>query len=503
MIFMTVYRTVARLMTEDTQSKDRTAESDTGRPSVSRRRFVGAVGATGLATGLGVGSVSGQEAVTLQVAASEEEADHSDEIEQALYDAGMPDHIEIDWLAGGEIADDRRAQYQQWLAAGRSEPDLLRMDNGWTIPFIEREQLLNLSEELDDDELSTIEDEYFEMVVRTAQGQDGDIYGVPAWIGIPTMQYRKDLVEDAGYDPDGEDWATESLTWEEFSQVVADVLEQNDDIEHGYTFQADRYEGLSCCNFNEFITSWGGAYHGGSEYLFGPVGDRPVTVNEEPVHNAIRMVQQFIHGEHDGDDDTLEGYAGEIAPVSVLEWTEESSAAPFANGNAVAHRNWPFFVGRHGDEEFFGEDLGVMPIPYAVTEDEAEYPGTGGPTAALGGQHMTVNPNTENVEEALEMIRAIMSDEFNLTIFEVLGHIPPKPSVLESEEAADVPQMGRYVDSFRVGGENAMPRPVTVVWPDQSTAIADQANTALAMNETAENAMAGLEETLLAIEESV
>ena len=29
------------------------------------------------------------------------------------------------------------------------------------------------------------------------------------------MIYRKDLVEEAGYDPEGENWATEPMSWQE------------------------------------------------------------------------------------------------------------------------------------------------------------------------------------------------------------------------------------------------------------------------------------------------
>lgn len=446
------------------------------RRGVSRRRFVQTVGIGSAGLGIaGTGSVLGdlqEDAVVLQWAASEEEAGEIDAINEAFHDAGVSENIEIEVLPGGDVTDDRRQQYQQWLAAGRTQPDLLRMDTGWTVPFIARDQLVNLSQELDDDTVSRVEEDYFDMTLESVSGPDGNLFGVPLWAGLPTMQYRKDLVEEAGYDPEGNNWATESMHWQEFSEMVADVRDEHG-LEHGFTFQADVYEGLSCCNFNEFMTSWGGAYFGGDEYLFGPVGDRPVTVGEEPTQESMRMIRSFLYG--DDEEDTLNGYE-QISPEAVLNWTEPETARPFQDGDAVANRNWPFFVGQHGDEEMFGEDLGVMPIPYGVEEEEAEYPGTGGPVAALGGWNLAVNPNTEHMDEALEVVEAATTDEFNLDIFEILGQIPPKPHVLEEDRAQDVPVMGRYLDTFRVAGENAMPRPVTVVWPDQSTQIAQLVN---------------------------
>jgi ABC-type glycerol-3-phosphate transport system substrate-binding protein len=494
-----------------------TAYQQNGRASadsVSRRRFVQAVGASGTAIGLAgctesddsddstptEDEAAGSQEVVLEWAASEQEADRSDEIHQALYDAGMPENISIEFLSGGNVTDDRRAQYQQWLSAGRSKPDLLRVDNGWTIPFIQRDSLLDLSDHLDQETLDRVDDTYFDMTVQTATGPQGNLFALPLWVGLPTMQYRKDLVEEAGYDPEGENWATESISWQKFSQVTADVLEQNPDIDYGYTFQADVYEGLSCCDFNEFMTSWGGAYFGGLDNLFGPVGDRPVTVDDQQVVDSIRMIRTFIHGSD--DEHALDGYEGNIVPEAVLQWTEESSRGPFTDGNAVMHRNWPYAVNVNGSEENFGEDLGVMPIPYATAESEAPYEGTGGPVAALGGWHLAVNPNSENVEAALEVIEAASKDSFNLEIFDVLGQIPPKPAVLEQDRAQQVPVMGRYLDAIQVAGENAIPRPVTVVWPDQSSKISREVNAAYSQDKSPEQAMADLKESLTAIENS-
>ena len=490
-------------MTEDTRTQQ-TAQS-TNR--VSRRRFVQAVGASGALTGLaGVGRAEGvlgslQQQITLQWAASEEEAQASDQIVQALKNAGMSDNIGINFLSGGNVTDDRRNQYQQWLSAGREQPDLLRMDTGWTLPFIARNQLLNLSQNLSQETVDRVNNDYFAPAANSAKAPNGDLFAVPLWVGLPTMLYRKDLVTDAGHDPEGENWATESMPWQQFSQVTRDVLDQNSDIEHGFTFQADVYEGLACCTFNEFMTGWGGAYFGGRENLFGPVGERPVTVAEQPVIDSIRMVRTFINGQE--DPVSLDGYAGNIVPEAVLQWTEGTSERPFANDNAIMHRNWPYAVNLYGSDENLGEDLGVMPIPYGVTQDEAQYEGTGGPTGALGGWHLAVNPNTQNQEAALEAVEAAATDQFNLDILGILGQIPPKPALLDTDEATNTEVIGRYMDTFKVVGQNAIPRPVTVVWPTESTQISQAVNNTYAGNQAPQPAMNELEQALTQIENSV
>jgi ABC-type glycerol-3-phosphate transport system substrate-binding protein len=514
-------------------------EPHDGGSGVSRRSFVKAAGASGVAVGLagcvstGGGSggsgdggsgdggsggstdtpISTEEVtdeVTIQWAADTRVANNSEAIKEALTNAGLPDNITVEILAGSQVTDNRQSQYQQWLSAGRQQPTLMMMDSGWTIPFIARNQIQNLSSALPDDMVTQVEEDYFQASVNTAMSPGGDLYGVPLFPDFPTMQYRKDLLRNAGYsDSDFQTWATESMSWAEFSQVTKQAMDANPDIQYGYTFQANVYEGLSCCDFNEFMTSWGGAYFGNpEENLFGPIGDRPITVDEEAVLQSIRMVRKFIHGSDDpealGSD-----YAGGIAPEAVLQWTEEPSRKPFTNGDAIMHRNWPYSIvingaGPDAENPAFGEDLGVMPIPYGVTAEEAEYPMTGGPVAALGGWHMTMNPNatSQSKQAAVQVLRAMMTESFKLDMFQIIGWIPPEPALLDSSEASEVDVIGRYLQQLKVAGENAIPRPVTVVWPQQSGRIASRVNAAYAREQTPEDAMSELKSQLQQIENS-
>ena len=491
-------------MKNDTTERRGAESSDSG---ISRRRFIEAAGASGVAAGLTGyvgedGEVAGRvqsQGTTIQWASDQLAKDSEDQITQALHDAGLSEDIQVEILAGA-WGGGRQSQYQQWLSAGREKPDVFMMDTGWTIPFIVRDQIVDLSQELPEDAIQTINNDYFQAHVDTATGPNGNLHGVPLFIDLPTMLYRRDLVEDAGYDPGGENWATESMRWQEFSRMVSDVQGQNDDVDYGFTFQAQTYEGLACCTFNEFMTSWGGAYFGNPlENLFGPVGERPITVNEQQVIDSIRMIRTFIHGSD--VNQTLGDYAGGISPAAVLQWDEEPSRQPFTSGNAVAHRNWPYAINQSGAEDALGEDLGVMPIPYAVSEDEAQYPGTGGPVAALGGWHMTVNPNSPNREASMEVLQAMMEPDFRLALFEIIGWIPPVPELLETDRAAEVPVMGRYLDQLRVAGENAISRPVTAIWPQQSQRIAQQVNAAYSEGGNPQQLMSELQAQLEQLEQ--
>ena len=469
--------------------------------SNSRRTFLKATAGVSAATfgtlsGL-AGSTVAQEGPTIRWASDPLAKENEDAIRQGLYDAGLSQDINFEIVAGAFETGSRQQQYQQWLNASRSQPDLLMMDNGWTIPFIVRDQLLNLSQALPEELLSTVSDQYFEALVSTARGPDGDLFGLPLFPDFATVLYRRDWVEDAGYDPEGENWAEDSMEWQRFSEVIADTRDQQG-VDYGYTWQGDVYEGLSCCDFNEFMSSWGGAYFGPLENLFGPIGDRPITVTEQPVVDAVRMGKTFIDPDAEG---TLDGYQ-QISPRAVLQWTEQTSLAPFQNDSAVANRNWSFAINQTGSEDEFGEDLGVMPIPYGVTPDEANYKGTGGSPSALGGWHVSVNPNTDNQDAALQVLEAMASESFRLVLFENVGWLPPQPELFTNSDFQDIEPVGRYLPQLRIAGENAISRPVTAVWPQESTQIAQEVNAGMSGDKSPQQAMADLESALQSIEES-
>ncbi|WP_227352874.1 extracellular solute-binding protein [Haladaptatus salinisoli] len=464
----------------------------------TRRRFVKTVGATGALSGLsGLATAARQGQTTIQWAGNPVDKQNVGKINQALHNAGLPQNINIEVIVTSNISDDVQQQYRQWLQAGRNQPDILRMDSGWTIPFIARGQIANLNQELSQSSLNRIKQDNFTASVNTASAPNGDLYAVPYFTDLPTIQYRKDWVTNAGFDPDGQNWATEPISWKRFSNVISKTQQQQN-TQYGYSWQASAYEGLSCCTFNELMTTWGGAYFGGRDNLFGPVGERPITVNEQPVIQALRMGRTFIHGQQ--DQFSMQGYQ-QISPQAVLQWTEGPSQSAFMNENAVAMRWWP--SGLYDAAQKFGDRLGVMPIPYGVRPNQAKYEGTGGTAAALGGWHLALNPNSQNKQAAVQVLNAVAKVPFREFEFRTLGYVPPDNTYLQSQRAQQVSIWGNYLDTLRLAGETAIPRPVTVVWPDESTAIADRVNGALAQQQAPQPAMSALQSTLQDIEGSL
>jgi ABC-type glycerol-3-phosphate transport system substrate-binding protein len=431
---------------------------------------------------------------TIQLTADQEYADASDAVIDALYDAGLSEDIDVNIRAGDFESGARQSSFISALDAGRSDPDIFMMDSGWTIPFIVRDQIVNLSEELSQETLDYVQSDYLDSAVQTASNPEtGDLYGLPLFPDYPVMHYRKDLVEEAGYDPEGENWATEPMSWQEFSEIAADTWEQSD-VTYGFTTQADEYVGLSCCTFSETMTSMGGAYFGDHDNLFGPIGDRPITVNEEPVHDTIRMMRSFINGPN--ADNAHPDYP-KITNSDILEFTEEDARGPFTGGNAVFMRNWPYAISSNLNSDAFDpEDYDVMPLPYGVESGEGSYEGTGGPAHALGGWHLTINPNSDNIDESVQVLEAFANEDVMLTILEEIGNLPPVPDVTANANPDNVGGIGNFLDTLAIAGQNTVPRPVTVVWPDQSAVVAEEVHAAYLGDKSPQKAMSDLEDRL-------
>jgi ABC-type glycerol-3-phosphate transport system substrate-binding protein len=420
--------------------------------------------------------------------------------QQALRDAGLRPEIEVEMVPAALVSDTRRNQFGRWLSERRPEPALLMTDFAWTLPFAVRDQLVNLSEALPNEFVEMVEREYEDDALVTAT-VDGDLYAVPLFIDLPVVLYRKDLVEAAGFDPDGDGWKTEPLTYRQFADVVATTKAQAG-LEHGYTFQAATFEGLSGGTFHELLTSLGGAYFGGAEHLYGPVGDRPITVDDDRFVRALRLGLTFLYG--DESQYAIDDVPGPISPTAVLGWTDLPSMTSFLQGEAVAHRNWTFAIAETAAAASVEGTFGVMPLPRGVSPSETSMDETGGSIGTFGGWNMAINPYApaEKRRAAAEVIQVMATESYKLAQFRIRGWLPPDEGQFgdAASQASEAPVIGSHLDTLQFARERSRPRPITRSWPEESNAISWAIRRVWSRSDAPRNAAQRLDSELRKIE---
>jgi ABC-type glycerol-3-phosphate transport system substrate-binding protein len=351
-----------------------------------------------------------------------------------------------------------------------------------------RGDLVNLEEEMSADFISQVKEEGIQSMVQTGQHPEtGDLYSVPVFPDFPTIQYRKDLFKKAGYgDSDFENWKTNPPTWAKFSELVSEAHAEADDVDYGHLWQGDSYVGLSCCTFNEFLTSMGGYFFGSQDNLFGPIGDRPVTIGEEKAIDGIELARDLIHGEGESPMDVQA-----VSPTEVAGWIEPDTKSQFDTElNAVTQRNWTSAIGGAADG-FEGTDaeLGVMPLPK----------GPNGSWHAQGGWIMSMNPYSDNIPAAKEVLRAWFNEGVYQEQLDSMNFLPGKADVFSYVEQHD--NYGPYFEPLQYSGENMIPRPTTQVWPNQRTVVSTEVNAALRKEKSAKAAASTMAEKIEAIEQ--
>ena len=431
-----------------------------------RRTVLQAAAGTALATN--VAGCLGDDDRTVEIAAGHPFEDADAEILAALRDAGLDDDIEVSITTRSPDLTPVDQHFRGFLESDRSSPELLVTDGSWTLPLIVDELLAPVEDALPGSTIEHVESTSLPAALGTAtQPASGVLYGLPLTVDFPTIQYRRDLVEEAGYDPEGENWSTEPMTWQSFAEIVADVWDYHggeDEYTYGFTTQAQAYEGLSCCTFYETMRSVGGAYFGGQ--LYGPVGDRPVTVDEPAVVEAVRMMRSFMYGPD--TDDAASGYP-QITTDDITEFDEEGAREPFTGGDALFMRNWPYTLEFHAEEADF--EVGTMPLPYGIEPDDAEYERAGGSCHTCSAQHLVLNPEAESREATLAVLEAFVDERVQRTILEVTGELPPDPDVIGMADPAALGALGDHLETLAVAADRTIPQPGSVGWSDHSVAI--------------------------------
>jgi len=359
--------------------------------------------------------------------------------------------IRVDLRETPDAADQRHQLYVQWLAAGAAEPDVLQLDVVWTPEFASAGWILSL------EPFDVAESDFFPQTVRANRWR-GRLYAVPWFVDVGMLYWRTDLLDAA------------PATLEELERE-ARAAQRSGDVEHGFVWQGARYEGLVCV-FLEHLGAFGGR-------ILDDEG-RPA-LDSEAGRNALEFLRRSL---------AADGFV----PRAVLTWQEEPTRFAFQNGRSLFLRNWPYAVPLLQDagKSAVAGKFAVAPFPGAVG---------GAPTAALGGSQLAINARSRHPEAAFALIDWLTSPERMLERARAAGQLPPRRELYEEPSLAAALAQALPIppDAARRVVEAAVPRPVTPVYTELSSALQVWLHRCLAGEVGTEAALAGAATDMAAV----
>ena len=308
---------------------------------------------------------------------------------------------------------DQFAQYRLWLAAGTADIDLYQTDVIWAPQLADH--FLDLTDVAKD-----LAPTHFPSIIQS-QTVNGKLVALPIFTDAPALYYRKDLLDKYG--------VAVPTTWAELT-VAAQAVQDGERAAgkadfHGFVWQGNAYEGLTC-NALEWVKSFGGGQ------IVEP--DGTISINNEKAVMAL---------------ETVKGWVGTISPAGVLAYQEEEARGVWQTGNAAFMRNWPYAYGLgNGDDSAVKGLFGVTTLPIGAAGDTS--------AATLGGWNVAVSKYSAHPDAAISLAMYLAGPEAQKQRAIAETNLPTIMALYDDADiAAAAPIIPQWKDVFL----NAVPRP--------------------------------------------
>ena len=308
---------------------------------------------------------------------------------------------------------DQFAQYRLWLAAGTADIDLYQTDVIWAPQLAEH--FLDLTDVAKD-----LAPTHFPSIIQS-QTVGGKLVALPIFTDAPALYYRKDLLDLYK--------VAVPTTWAELT-VAAQTVQDGERAAgkadfHGFVWQGNAYEGLTC-NALEWVKSFGGGQ------IVEP--DGTISINNEKAVMAL---------------ETVKGWVGTISPAGVLAYQEEEARGVWQTGNAAFMRNWPYAYGLgNGDDSAVKGLFAVTTLPIGAAGDTS--------AATLGGWNVAVSKYSAHPDAAISLAMYLAGPEAQKQRAINESNLPTIVALYDDADiAAAQPIIPQWKDVFL----NAVPRP--------------------------------------------
>ena len=279
---------------------------------------------------------------------------------------------------------------------GGVPPDVSQMGTTWVAEFQSMGALEPLNRYMEESEFNS--GDFFESTFDIGY-IEGKNYGVPWYIDTRVLFYRKDLLEEAGYDLPPE-------TWDEFLEAAIRLSGETPEGRSRYGIA------LPVADWQMFlVTLW----QNGGEIL--DVETLEIFVEDLEFHGAVDFYREFFE----------QGAAPLEDPGHELLWAFSRGIYPmFVSGPWMIdqiRRQLPELEGRWG----------VGKLPGRKTR-----------TSFVGGSHLTVFRDAENKDDAWKFIEFMSRPENQIQWFEISGGLPASIRAWETGYFDDKPEVSVF-----------------------------------------------------------
>ncbi len=284
-------------------------------------------------------------------------------------------------------------QYVTWFMAEDSTVDILGVGVYWTAEFGEAGWLLPLEDRIDDELLDSLNQSYLE-----SHSYKGELLGLgPWWGGIGGLYYRKDLLNEYGFEP--------PETYDELVEIAETILKDRPELT-GWTWPAMNDQVL-VNRWSEFLRGFGGEYFN---------EDGSCALNSDDGVEALKFMNNLID----------EG----ISPRQVTNWKEEDSQVRFINGDAIFHtgRQDLFLTLDDPEKSEVVDKWGFVPNPSQPD---------GSSTGFYEGWAFGINRYTDVPEAATKVLEVMFSLPVQKTFALSQGPIQAHTEVYEDPEVLE------------------------------------------------------------------
>jgi multiple sugar transport system substrate-binding protein len=295
----------------------------------------------------------------------------------------------------------------QAIASG-DVPDLMGLDLIYGPQFASAGQLEDITSYFEGDPtIATASPGHIEVATY-----DGKLYGVPLYADVSALFWNKDLFEKAGLDPE-----VPPQSLQEIHDMAAKISGVEEGV-YGY-YLAGNCAGCNIFTFGPLIWASGGTIEPRS------ADDEPLTGENLP---AVLEWARMMHKE------------GHINPANQAE-NGETFHLQFGSGKVgiMGTGNFNITLAREQNPDM---DFGIALLPGIEKGQVASF---------AGGDIVTVPKGSQRVDDAVDFMKFILSDEVQVEVYAKLLNMTTRGDMVDNKYYAEEPLIQNVAKAIEIG----------------------------------------------------